>query len=355
MKQIMLDQKLFIVLVLTTALILVLDSLMWTLDGVPGVWAGAVLTGVTVLYYILNPAICLLWYYYIVYYIFRDLKVLKKSIVPMMIPTVVIAVLAVWSIFGNVLFNIDENNGYHRGPYFLLMAAVSAYYLIHTAVLASLKQRMIRRQEFIPILVFMIPPIVGAAFQTVFFGLSLVWPMTTLSLLFIYISMQNNLVVTDHLTGLYNRRQLDQYLRNRLQTSDAKIFGGIMIDINLFKEINDEHGHAAGDQALVIVSDILKQTFREHDFIARYGGDEFLIVIAVRQEEDLQIAVDRLNANVSEFNESGAVPYEIGLSIGYDLFSSKFNNVDSFVRHLDQLMYQSKQTYYGNDTMVEES
>lgn len=338
----LLDQKLFLALLYTTALILVLDMLMWLLDGMPGRAMHAAYTAVTICYYTLNPLICALWYLYTDYYINRSRARLEKIIVPLLIPLCAVLVLAIMSSSGNVLFFIDGNNIYHRGRLFLAMAAVSFFFLAYTLIFTILNRRRVQAKEYSTLLFFPIPPIVGGIIQTLFYGVSLIWVCTTISLLLLFINFQNDELHTDHLTGLYNRRQLDNYLRTKSQSSGGRAIAGLMIDLNSFKEINDAYGHNSGDQALKYVADILKKTFRKNDFVARYGGDEFVVIMEINEKTDLDTAVGRLNENVQQFNSQKLIPYEISLSVGYDYYSSEEKNFMDFLTHIDGLMYTDK-------------
>lgn len=81
----------------------------------------------------------------------------------------------------------------------------------------------------------------------------------------------------DRLTGLYNRRWLDQSL-GRLLESDQPL-SLLLIDVDHFKSYNDQQGHQGGDQALIALSHVLKTTVRPYDFATRYGGEEFLVIL----------------------------------------------------------------------------
>lgn len=91
----------------------------------------------------------------------------------------------------------------------------------------------------------------------------------------------NQLSQTDPLTGLLNRRGMDQRLQEELMRSarEGRFLGIIWIDLDLFKEVNDLYGHALGDEALVLVATVLRSVLREYDAASRWGGDEFLIMI----------------------------------------------------------------------------
>lgn len=106
----------------------------------------------------------------------------------------------------------------------------------------------------------MIGPIaLGCALQLIFFGVSLIWVSLAVGMTSIYMSIQNEFSYLDALTGLYNRA----YLFYKAESfSKHKEIGGIMIDVDYFKSINDTYGHSAGDNALIDVAKILTKTSR---------------------------------------------------------------------------------------------
>ena len=132
-----------------------------------------------------------------------------------------------------------------------------------------------------------------------------------------------------------------------MQNTESGTLAGIMIDLNSFKSINDEYGHQLGDQALQQVAEILKRTFRyRDDFIARYGGDEFIVLITDETKTRLSDQIVRLKERVEQFNEHRIFPFEISLSIGYDYYPGlETADIKDFLKHIDELMYLDKQNY----------
>ena len=341
--QLLAEEKLFLLLVYSDALILVLDALMWVLDGQPGAAVRSFNIAATTLYYAMNPVICMVWYLYVHYSIYRDIGRLKRIVFQAALPAAVNLALSVSSIFTGVMFTFDANNTYHRGQLFFLMALISFFYMALAWILSIVRRRSIPKQEFYPITIFMFLPVAGGVIQVLFYGVNLIWACVTFSTLIVFVHIQNHRLYTDYLTGLNNRRQLDLYLRQRVQLADGGMLAGLMIDIDDFKKINDTHGHSAGDQALVDTAEILKKTFRKNDFISRYGGDEFVVVMSLQEKEDLGRAIGRLSDNVAAFNARKTAPYTISLSIGYDCFlDQQDTSGKDFIERLDDLMYKDK-------------
>lgn len=344
-KQSLLESQLYLSLLAVNSLILIFDTLMWFFDGTTGHLMSILNLSVTVIYYILTPLTCMVWVFYVDYQINRDKKHLYKIALPVSIPAIVNFIMTIQSIWNHGLFYIDENNFYHRGNLFLIMAALSYSYLIYTFFYVLYSKHKLPSFLYFPLLTFTIPPFLGSVLQALFYGVSLTWVCMTISILITFITVQNNQLYTDHLTGLYNRRQLDYYLMSKIQnTANKKKVAGIMIDLNCFKKINDTFGHGVGDQALIHTANILKKSFTNNEFISRYGGDEFIIIIESKNEVDLVKHVNNININIKEFNNAQIEPYKIDLSIGADYFDcSSKTSIETFLKHIDLLMYEDKQ------------
>ena len=105
---------------------------------------------------------------------------------------------------------------------------------------------------------------------------------------------------TDELTGLFNRRYLHQRLEEELHRSSrsSSTLSCIMLDIDHFKNINDTHGHAAGDHVLATVSEIMKRHLRKSDLAVRYGGEEFLLILFENDKNGALRVAERVRADV---------------------------------------------------------
>lgn len=154
------------------------------------------------------------------------------------------------------------------------------------------------------------------------------------------------LSLTDEFTGIYNRRGFftlaEQHLKiiNRM----AKGMGLFFVDIDGLKLINDTLGHQEGDMAIIDTVNILKNTFRESDIIARMGGDEFAISAIGTYESDIKILATRLQENVKSHNGKNARSYNLSISVGVMWCDHKNpRSVEELLLQADKLMYQQKQ------------
>jgi diguanylate cyclase (GGDEF)-like protein len=152
------------------------------------------------------------------------------------------------------------------------------------------------------------------------------------------------LSLTDDLTGLYNRRRFfvltEQYLKVALRTKKRLLL--LFIDMDDLKWINDNYGHNEGDQALIDLSKILQQSFRESDIIARIGGDEF-VVLFVSTDENSERLLTRLYENLKDYNDRRSRPCSLSISVGTAQFDPESPvSIDELLSKADASMYAQK-------------
>lgn len=339
------DQKLFSLLLFFNTLILLFDTLTWVFNMRIGETARYINIVSNTIYYMLNPVPCMIWALYADFNIYKNERRIKRISIPLCIPVLFNAILTVLSPFKEFLFYVDTNNSYHRGDLFLIMCVINYSYFVVTFIKLIKRKNKLERNQFIALVTFAVLPFLAAILQIMFYGISVIWVSMALSMLFVFVHIQNNQLYTDYLTRVYNRRQLDNYLYQKIKhrVHNTKYLAGIMIDVNSFKQINDLYGHTAGDNALICVADILKRSFRKNDFIARYGGDEFVIIVEISEKAELTGMINRLREHVEYYNSTKIFPYELSLSIGYDVYKTKAGvSIQKFYKHIDKLMYEDK-------------
>ena len=152
--------------------------------------------------------------------------------------------------------------------------------------------------------------------------------------------------IRDALTGLYNRRYLDEILArelHRAQRTDLPV-SVLMLDIDHFKDFNDTHGHAAGDTVLAAVAKILRDSIRSEDIACRYGGEEFIIILAgLAQPQAVQRAEQiRLHIAQQPFTRNDHPPGHLTVSIGTATRPQHGTDPDSLLRSADTALYRAK-------------
>jgi len=181
---------------------------------------------------------------------------------------------------------------------------------------------------------------VGSTLDLLLPGFKLNWPCFCAALLFAYSFIIHAEAHTDALTGIHNRRSCEDYLRGITQSARRPDYYFIMIDLDRFKSINDSLGHVEGDQALHDAAQLIRRSFRKMDFVARYGGDEFLIIT---QATNVEMLIERLHAGLARFNSEHKKDYELHISVGYDKFAANaVMTPQECIAHVDALMYAKK-------------
>ena len=147
----------------------------------------------------------------------------------------------------------------------------------------------------------------------------------------------------DPLTSVGTRRFGEDMLRSRLDESKRYgwTFGIICVDLDRFKEINDRHGHDAGDEALALVARTLVANVRSFDFVARWGGDEFLVIATNISPENLHALAEKLRTLVAASTLPPAPGLQLTVSIGAT-FSRDSDTFQSILKRADQLLYDAK-------------
>ena len=150
---------------------------------------------------------------------------------------------------------------------------------------------------------------------------------------------------TDPLTELLNRRGMTERIRvavSRKQREDSP-FGLLLLDVDYFKSINDAHGHSVGDQALVLLAELIRTVIRPYDSAARWGGDEFLVLVANCDGATLRGLGERICALIGasrRLNAADGKPIRVGVSIGGVLVGSE--DVEGMISRADQALYAAK-------------
>jgi diguanylate cyclase (GGDEF)-like protein len=153
------------------------------------------------------------------------------------------------------------------------------------------------------------------------------------------------LAMHDVLTGLPNRAMFTEFLHGELERARrlGKKVAVLFMDLDGFKKVNDTHGHALGDQLLRRVGDILRVSVRASDRVARFGGDEFLVLLPDLVDASVALAVARrIIASLEGIKEVEARPVGISASIGLALFPDHAGDTVTLVQLADKAMYSAK-------------
>lgn len=149
----------------------------------------------------------------------------------------------------------------------------------------------------------------------------------------------------DELTGLYNRRGFLSLVPEQMEILKSVEDGAYMlyIDLDGMKQINDNHGHREGDEALIATANILQSCLRSNDIIARMGGDEFVAFIFENNTACINVLTDRIEEATRKYNAGSGKPYSLSLSFGSARFKADSNDdIETLIHRADQMLYTMK-------------
>lgn len=345
----MFRQRSFRALILTDMGILLTDILIFLFLGNSGLAVRIALTVLQTIFFALCSLFCMLWAFYCA--IRPGNKPRRYELVLLAVPFILLLVFLAFNFAYGFIFRITDANEYERGEFFHIVTACTYLYVIYTVMQIWQNKKHLSRSEFYTfMLVPLFPMAVGVVQLTFRAEVLMVWPATALSLVIMQMATLTEKINLDHLTGLYNRKYLDDYIHDVLQMNRAggggkngKKFAAVMLDLDNFKRINDTFGHVEGDHAIVLAADLLRKSIRKGDFVSRYGGDEFLIVLEQCSETTPARVIRRIRENVHKFNSESNLPYVIEFSVGYKVYSNLHGMTSRQIfAGIDELMYENK-------------
>ena len=256
-------------------------------------------------------------------------------------------VLLVINIFYPLVFSVSDGR-YQRGFAYIIFLIFAAFYILDSLFLYVKRVKKNGSLKLFPVHIFLIPVILGVVIQAFFVEISITWTSIAISVAGIMTALKNEIIFTDCLTGLYNRVYLEFLHKRACNKKDCWV-SGIMIDLNGFKQINDNYGHAEGDLALCIVADLLRKSFSEYGVVTRYAGDEFVIMLNTTDDQLIQKIIKSAKKNFVTENEKNDKPYQLSASMGYAITNLSNETIDDFMNRIDEQMYQDKMKYYEHN------
>ena len=256
-------------------------------------------------------------------------------------------VLLVINIFYPLVFSVSDGR-YQRGFAYIIFLIFAAFYILDSLYLYVKRVRKNGSLKLFPVHLFLIPVILGVVIQAFFIEISITWTSIAISVAGIMTALKNEIIFTDCLTGLYNRMYLEFLHKRACNKKDCWV-SGIMIDLNGFKQINDNYGHAEGDLALCIVADLLRKSFSEYGVVTRYAGDEFVIMLNTTDDQLIKKIIKSAKKNFVTENEKNDKPYQLSASMGYAITNLSNETIDDFMNRIDEQMYQDKMKYYEHN------
>ena len=267
------------------------------------------------------------------------------------IPLILSVFFLIINLTKKILFTISIDNLYSPSNYIYLYNLINAVYvlIIITYLISYYFYNKNSKNEIKSLILFTLLPVVSAGIQNYNYGIILGQVGFTLSELLIYFNNQKKEANYDELTGVYNRRAFNKRA-NKIYYSNKSMFLMLM-DADDFKIINDKYGHLEGDKALIQIAHILNRAINnthKNYSLARYGGDEFVIVGNIRNKDEVAQLITKIEEEEKKYNKETNNKYNIKISIGYALQNDNHTSVEDLIKEADAFMYAEKRKRKNN-------
>ena len=225
-----LQYKIYMMVLYSTIFMLVLDMFS-RFDGRPGTIYPVINHIGNFFVFLLNPVLPSLWLLYVYFQIFKEVKI-KRLVYLLLVVNLANAVMVVFSQFYGWYYYIDSENIYHRGRFYLVTVSITIALMFAAYVLIIFNRKRIEKKYYSSLLLFGIPPSICIALHIIFYGISILLAGIVLSILIVYLNIQNESIYTDYLTRINNRKSLDIYLRGKINScTGTKSFSAILLFI----------------------------------------------------------------------------------------------------------------------------
>lgn len=268
------------------------------------------------------------------------------------LPILFILVVVCTNGYTKVIFDIDAHGKYHMED---LFQAQMGIYVLYTGITgirmlgkAMYESDPTRKSQMLQMGSFPMSFLLSWLLKNLIGDESpIICVFVTLWLLFVFVGSTSEQVSTDKLTQIHNRQNLLTYINMKIRTHEDRLFL-IMMDIDYFKRINDTYGHQEGDQALIRTANALKsaaQSMTRRPYLARYGGDEFMVVAEAENIEEIQALCEEIQNQLDYFGTWSEKKYQMSLSIGIAEWQEDMKQKD-LIEAADQTLYRVKEEHH---------
>ena len=323
------------------------DPIAYSMKGMPGLLPRVLVYSTSTWLFASNMLAGYFWVRFLAFYLNGGLPRRSRFVLNGVI--VFSLLLLVVNLFVPIVFSVSENNLYSRSYCYMYFLALDYLLVVYSLVIYFKSKANGVFLKFFPIWVYVVPILIGGVVQTIFYGISVIPTSIAVSIAGVLAGLQNDMIYRDQLTGLFNRSYLHHLLEKYKKRPKLRVTG-IMIDLNGFKHINDEFGHAMGDDALVESAHVLQSVVNDAGCVARYAGDEFVVLLNTQDSVAVQMYLSEIRNAFDEFNKKKSKPYSLYASIGCHKFNMLTESTDEFINVIDTRMYEDKKAFYATHT-----
>ncbi|MEE8885139.1 MAG: GGDEF domain-containing protein [Eubacteriales bacterium] len=323
-----------------------LDFPVFCFDGLDTAWTRELLYFFNTVQAILLTSMAFTWLLYVAERTWSKEARQSRKMYLLTIPLFFVIIIYIINLFVPVVFTITDDFHYiPDGFMYPVVLIIDLFYFLGSSVYGLVSMRHSKNYQFFPFIFVLIFTIAGGILQVDDFRRSVIYLAAALSFTAVFMEIQNQNSYIDSLSHVYNRQYLSRYVSrvcSESQRSAHMQMTFLMIDVDNFKSINDTYGHQAGDDAIGDIGNMLLEAVPGSAVCARYGGDEFVVILQTVDRKAVQDVIDRFHKLRCELNDSGTRPYKLHISIGSTVLDSEGDTPDAVFRRMDLAMYEQK-------------
>lgn len=298
------------------------------------------------IYFFSTALMCFFWFIYFEHLQGSQFVANRRLVLLSSCLVWIMGILLIVNLFNGMLFYVDGSGVYRRGPLFGIQYLLSYTYVFaacgHALVGCFQQKHLSQRRLLISLALFPVAPAIAGLLQFIYPELPVACITLAGATMILYQNWLDELISVDPLTRLNNRKQLVYHFDQWQRREDTAPLYLLLIDANKFKQINDTFGHAEGDAALVKIADALRMACRglpHRANIARYGGDEFVVLARVDRPDEVSELTNRIHECLEKLNQGS--PYALTVSVG-TAKAVKGSKLENLLREADAGMYREK-------------
>jgi len=321
--------------IITTVIALIVEPLTWIFDGTQFFGSFFLEYSTNFLLVLMSPIIGGFMLSYVDYSIFKDRERIYRKNFYMHFALVSLLLLIV-NLFTPIYFEINSvTNSYSEGSLYWIHYGIIVSMYIYMVWFVFKNKSNLYTYVIRIFLLFFLLPVIGMIVQIFDSRLHFAWSAVALAILINYTFLETNSGERDYLTKLYNRKSYEKYVNHLIEIKQN--FKVVLIDLNNFKEVNDQYGHHIGDQVLISFAAILEKNFPFISKVFRMAGDEFMIVT------DADIDISQINANIHNDIEKNTLKEIQGIDYAYGHHCYiEGMSIDELYNIVDNRMYENK-------------
>jgi len=337
------ESNLLFIMMLASLVNCVADALTSYFDGQPGSAFRTVLMVGNTYLYLFNLIVGFGIIYLVVNHI--GSKVPKFQNYFFNVVAIVNFVLLIANFFYPLVFSLDEYNRYSRESFYIIFIISGFLLILYGYAFYFIARIKSPSLSYFPAWQFLMPILISTLIQMNAYGISLQPVSFAVSFAGLVTCLQNECIYLDKLTGVNNRYELDHIRKLFMHRKNEKM-AALMLDLNGFKQINDEFSHEEGDNALIAFANILVNTIGTEGRVIRFAGDEFVILMRQFKGDSVAPYIERINKAIDDYNSTSGKSYKLSSSIGGTVFDYHGQELSSILSTIDQMMYEDKKNYY---------